>query len=301
MSRKIPPYAALRAFEATARLGNLRRAASDLSVSISAISHQIKSLEEHLGVALFERGSSGMSLTADGTFYAEEVGIALDRMASATAKVEDRHKSNSVTINMYPLLAAMWLMPKLVEFNRLEPDYEVKLITSMEPVDLQLGTADLCIFDTKTAPNEYRVDHLFDEKAFPVCSPAYADQVKDAIQTDDWSPVVLIDCHTTPGEWESWLADKPNWNPHSARRLDFASRFLALEAASDGLGIAMGRTPFVERGLDAGRLVCPFGEVETTGYGYYLIAPERAFRVPAVTAFRKWLLAMSKDVPVKSG
>jgi LysR family glycine cleavage system transcriptional activator len=293
MSRNIPQFAALRAFEATARLGSLRRAAEELSLTPSAISHQIKAAEKKLGILLFERSSAGMTPTETGRFYARELAAALDRIATATATVSSSRQPHSVSINMYPLLAALWIMPHFSDFMKLHPDYDVKFLTSMDPLDLHVGPVDLAIRYAREPPNEYRVDPLFSELQLPVCSPAYAAHLSNFSLRNPKSRIVLIHCQTTPGEWKQWLAGTRYRVKARIRHLDFASRFLALEAASDGLGVAMGRTPFVERSLEAGRLTCPFGTPLPTGYGYYLVASERVLQVPAVVAFQRWLISLS--------
>jgi LysR family glycine cleavage system transcriptional activator len=290
MARRIPPFAALRAFEAAARHGNLRRAGGELSLSVSAVSHQIKSLEDFLGIALFLRDNSKMSLTPDGRDYVVDLTQSLDLIANATARVEQHRQARQLTINLFPSLAALWLLPRLHTYRRLEPNVDVRVMTTMEAIDFRTGSIDIAIWYATTAPEGLRADVLFGEEAFPVCSPAYLEQMGGVGSDGDFSGWTLVSSGSAPREWEEWFESSGFTGMRPLHRVDFDSRSLALEAAADSLGIVMGRTPFVDRALASGRLIRPFGQRVATGYFYFLVVPARSLRIQAVTSFRKWLL-----------
>jgi LysR family glycine cleavage system transcriptional activator len=290
MARRIPPFAALRAFEAAARHGNLRRAGEELSLSVSAVSHQIKSLEDFLGIALFLRDNSKMTLTPDGRDYVVDLTQSLDLIANATARVEQHRQAGQLTVNLFPSLAALWLLPRLHSYRRLEPNVDVRVMTTMEAIDFRSGSIDIAIRYATVAPEGFRADVLFGEEAFPVCSPAYLEQMGGVGSDSDFSNWTLVTTDSAPREWEEWFESSGFTGKRPRHRVDFDSRSLALEAAADSLGIVMGRTPFVDRALASGRLIRPFGQRVTTGYFYFLVVPERSLRIQAVTSFRKWLL-----------
>ena len=291
MARRIPPFAALRAFEAAARHGNLRRAGEELSLSVSAVSHQIKSLEDFLGIGLFLRDNSKMSLTTAGRDYVVDLTQSLDLIANSTARVERHRQAGHLTINLFHSFAALWLMPRLSSYRRLEPDVDVRVMTTIEEIDFRTGFIDVAIRYATTAPAGFCADALFGEEIFPVCSPAYLEQMGGVGSEGDFSGWTLVGCGAAPREWEEWFESSGFTGKRPLHRVDFDSRSLALEAAADSLGIVMGRTPFVDRALASGRLIRPFGERVTTGYFYFLVVPERSLRMQAVTSFRKWLLA----------
>ncbi|MEA2778881.1 MAG: LysR family transcriptional regulator, glycine cleavage system transcriptional activator [Rhodospirillaceae bacterium] len=301
MARRIPPFAALRAFEAAARHGNLRRAGEELSLSVSAVSHQIKSLEDFLGVALFLRDNSKMSLTPDGRDYVVDLTQSLDLIANSTARIEKHRQAGQLTINLFHSLAALWLLPRLQTYRRLEPNVDVRVMTTMEAIDFRTGSIDIAIRYATAAPADCRADVLFGEEAFPVCSPAYLEQIGGVPSDGDFSGWTLVGCSGVPREWEEWFESSGFTGKRPLHRVDFDSRSLALDAAADGLGIVMGRTPFVDRALASGRLIRPFGQRVTTGYFYFLAVPERSLRIQAVTSFRKWLIEEAKQAANSPG
>jgi LysR family glycine cleavage system transcriptional activator len=251
MARRVPPFAALRAFEGAARLGSLRRAGEELSLSVSAISHQIKSLEGFLGISLFQRDKNKLRLTVTGKNYLLELTRALDLIATATARIEQERHSKSVSVNLFSSLAALWLLPRLASFRKLEPNIDVRVITTNDPIDFRTGLVDMAIRYSKQPPQAAKTALLFKETVFPVCSPSYREEFLRFEPTSDLSRQTLITCQASPQEWPQWFQYIDFTGKPSQHTIDVDSRALALEAAVDGLGIAMGRTPYADRG-DAG-------------------------------------------------
>ncbi len=295
MARRIPPFAALRAFEGAARLGNLRLAGEEISLSVSAVSHQIKSLEEFIGIALFHRDKNKLRLTEPGKDYLLELTRALDHIAAATARIEQERHSKSVSVNLFPSLAALWLLPRLASFRKLEPDIDVRVITTIDPIDFRAGSLDMAIRYAKQPPEAAKATLLFQEFAFPVCSPAYRDEFIRFDPRGDLSRQTLITCQTSPEEWSQWFRFARFAGKAPQHSIDVDSRALALEAAMVGLGVAMGRTPYADRGLAAGRLVRFNKRMLSTGQSYYLAMTESAMRSKAAKSFADWVIAQAGD------
>jgi len=289
MNRRLPPFAALRAFEVAARHGNFTKAALELSVSPSAISHQVKQLEERLGVCLFYRENGTLELTEPSRVYFAEISQALDLLEIASARIELNLSSKSLTINLFPSLAASWLLRGLNTFHSANPAVEVRLITSLKPIDFTGSDIDLAIRYLTEPPTGMPYLFLFEEIVFPVCSPSLAAAIGARPMDDALAQETLIYCDTQPEEWPMWWAaqGQPAITPSRQIRVD--NRLLALEAALDGLGIAMARTPYADRDLRAGRLVAPFAQQISTGWNYYLVWPERKAKIDSLVRFVAWV------------
>lgn len=297
MARRLPPFAAIRAFEAAARHSNFRRASEELGLSPSAVSHQVKSLEDFLGIPLFHRSEGGLLLTPAGATYLIELREALDRIETATAHVRRARESTHLTVHLFPSLAALWLIPRLTRFQRMEPALDVRLVTSLEPIDFRRAEIDVAIRYATDPPPEHRADRMFDEELFVVCSPGYIERSGPIATLGDLAGRVFIHCETEPNEWADWLTFAGAPALEAGRRIRLDSRALALGAAADGLGIAVGRTPFVLDHLAAGRLVAPLPFRLRTGFSYYVVSPLRSAPLRAVASFRDWLLAECKAEP----
>jgi LysR family glycine cleavage system transcriptional activator len=297
MARRIPPYASLRAFEGAARLGNLRIAGEELSLSVSAVSHQIKSLEEFLGITLFHREKNTLRLTEPGRSYMLELTSALDLMAAATARVERERHSAIVSVNLFPSLAALWLLPRLATFRKQEPNTDVRVITTLDPIDFRSGLLDMAIRYAEKPPEAAKTVLLFNEHAFPVCSSAYRDEFPQFEPCSDLTRQTFISCRTSPGEWEQWFKYIGFAGKTPRHTIEVDSRALALEAAMDGLGITMGRTPYADRALAAGRLVRFNQAVFSTGQSYFLVLTDNALRRKTARGFADWLVSEARERP----
>ena len=291
MIRRLPPFAALRAFEAAARLCSFKEAAQELALTPSAISHQIKALEEHLGVRLFYRQHNTVLLTEIGQNYLLALRDAFTRLDAATAQLQQQVSHGRLTIGLFPTLAATWLIPRLSSFHEAYPELDVRLITSLEPLDFNNADIDLAIRYASNACPDLLCDFLFEEELFPVCSPNYKKTVSEPLNhTVDLTEHTLIYCPGHPEEWPQWFNAAGIANPPSGRRIDLDSRTLVLRAAADGLGVAMGRRPFINDDLASGRLIAPFQPHLKSGLSYYLVCPQHTAKQPKIACFRQWLL-----------
>lgn len=295
MPRRLPPFAAIRAFEAAARQGNLRAAAEELFLSISAVSHQVRSLEQFLGVQLFLRTHNALELTAVGRDYMHTLAEALDLISAATARTEAVRNTTRISINLVPSLAVLWLMPRLGSFYEKQPHVDVNIVTSLEPLGFRSGPIDMAIRYEPISAMAREAVLLFREKIYPVCSTAYAEQNGLLEQRDAFDHVTLIHCQTSPGEWDDWLKRAGLGGVRPFRILNVDTRALSMQAAESGLGAAIGRTPFALKHLAEGRLITLTDNPLPTGFAYTLHLSDSSGRNPAVRAFADWLTEQALD------
>ncbi|MBE1206276.1 LysR substrate-binding domain-containing protein [Aminobacter carboxidus] len=297
MARKLPPFAALRAFEALARRRTLQDAADELLISSSAVSHQVKSLETFLSAKLVTRTASGLILTPIGRKFVDGLGDALDRIEAATLAVLSTRQHGVLKIHLFQSLAQSWLIPQLADFMSTNPDISIRTHTMQDDVDLSGTDIDLAIafFDGKP-DNPNATEKLIDEKIFPVCSPKFIETHGAITSPTDILRHKLIACSYTPDEWRIWLeavgVDASNIGPP---QLMFDKRSHVLQAADEGLGIAMERTPFSSVMIKRGQLIPAVDIRIATGAGYYLVAPPRSLVLTHVKQFRAWLRTICAD------
>lgn len=297
MYGRLPPMAALRAFEAAAELLSFKAAAGQLHRTPSAISHQIRRLEGELGVMLFRREPSGLRLTEAGAAYRDAVREALDGLAAATARMRRTHDPAALTVSLFPSLAVRWLIPRLHDFRARHPGIEIELVSSLRQADFDSGAIDAAIRFGDGDWAGLASDPLMVEESFPVCSPAVRDGPPPLGEPGDLAHATLLHNGAHPGEWRSWLeaAGVEGVGADGGPVLDASNEVLT--AAVNGLGVALGRTPLVDPDLEAGRLVAPFDlRVRTPGM-YWLVAPVETADGDALSAFREWL-ARQCDAPI---
>lgn len=288
MSHKRPlPLNALRAFEAAARHLSIQGAAAELFVTSAAVSHQVKRLEEYLGVPLFHRGNRVIELTARGQSLARSCTTLFRQLETA---LEEVHPSTSslVTVSTIESFAAKWLTPRLAKFQKLCPDVSVRVVTGDDPVDFARKGVDLAIRYGAGVYPEVEVERLMEAPAFPVCSPSLLAQ----IDLDDATTYTLLHDETSTGRglpnWHGWLDVTGDSAAKAKIDATFPSLYLAQEAAAAGQGLALGLAPLVEGDLLAGRLVRPFKGHLRNAYAFWLLRPHASTR-PCVDRFCDWL------------
>jgi LysR family transcriptional regulator, glycine cleavage system transcriptional activator len=292
--RALPPLNAIRAFEAAARRGSFVEAARDLHVTHWAIGKQIRLLEDWLGVPLFERRTRGVALTDQGADLLTDVSSALSRLASATGRVRApdaaRRVSGVVRVNVLPSLALRWLLPRLSRFQDAYPSVEIKLTTTSRKLRY-VGTGfDIGIRTGAEHGSGIQCETLMPDRRLPVCAPRILrDRPIEAAQ--DLRRHVLLHSTTTRSARPQWFAaaGAPNLTP--ARDLEFDHVYLQVQAAVDGLGVALASLPLIESDIAAGRLICPLAAPELRADDYQLLIRQDRLRDPAIKAFRSWLLA----------
>ena len=294
MGRRLPPLNALRAFEAAARLMSFTKAAEELNITPSAISHQIRGLEEHLGVRMFRRGNRALVLTDEGQNYLPALRDAFDSIHTATARLAARQAEGPLNVSLLTSFAARWLIPRLPRFQALYPGIEVRLSTTVRMVDFRREDVDCAIRHGKGQWPGVTADLLLTEDLFPVCSPSLLAGPKLLKTPRDLANHVRIQTMLRPDDWRMWfnavgISDiDPDAGPQ------FESSDLALRAAAEGLGVAMASSTLVAEDLKNGTLVVPFDVKLCSVGGYYFVAPEDRRDQPKIAAFRDWLLAEVK-------
>jgi len=294
MARRLPPLNALRAFEAAARHLSFTRAAAELSVTQAAISHQVKALEERLGVKLFRRLSRGLVLTEAGQRFLPPVREAFDMLAAATERVVADDRAGTVTITVLPSFAAKWLVPRLLHFRAQHPDIEVRIIADDQLVDFSRDDVDLGIRYGRGDWDGLEIERLATEDVFPVCSPRLLEGVHPLRAPDDLRHHTLLHEDRLGFDWQTWLMAAGVEGVDVARGLEFSHASMALQAAIDAQGVALGRTPLVDDDLRDGRLVKPFDISLANDWAYYVVGPPGAWVRPKVAAVRDWLLAEAR-------
>lgn len=290
MGRRLPPLNALRAFEAAARHLSFTKAAEELSITPSAISHQIRGLEAHLGVCLFRRASRALILTDEGQSYLPALRDAFDAIHGATARLAARKAAGPLTVSLLSSFAVRWLIPRLPRFQSRHPEIEVRLSTTPRPVDFRREDVDCAIRHGRGRWPGLAADLLLSEDLFPVCSPQLLAGRHPLREPRDLAHHALFQIEMRRDDWRIWLNAAEIAGIDPERGPLFESSDLALRAAAEGLGVAIGSSALVEDDLKAGRLVAPFAGRLPTDSGYYFVVPEDRRDQPKIAAFRAWLL-----------
>ncbi len=291
MGFKLPPLSSVRVFEAAARHGSFKNAAEELNITASAVSHAVQNLEDWLGVELFRRGGGKLELTEPGTAYATAVGEAMRSIAEATARLPGRRSQGRLSINSAPGFAARWLMPRLLRFAERHPEISIDLETSPEPVDLPMQGVDAAIRMAPAARSMPHWTHLLKDSLIPVCSPALRKKYAGLSGLEVIAKADLIHMTAIADDWAEWFRITGAQQPADARAgLRVDTIHMAIEAASRGLGVALGRAPLVDAEIETSRLVRLFDDDVPSGLSYWLVTMDADFQSQDVKVFRQWLL-----------
>ncbi|MEE8248257.1 MAG: transcriptional regulator GcvA [Alphaproteobacteria bacterium] len=296
MARRLPPLNALRAFEAAARHLSFTRAAQELNVTQAAVSHQVKALEERLGVKLFHRRNRALLLSEAGQAYLPPLRDAFDGLAAATERVLARDSSGALTVSALNSFAATWLVPRLKRFRELHADIEVRLTASDHLVDFAREDVDIAIRYGRGEWPGLRADRFLTEDIFPVCSPALLGGAQPLRRPGDLRHHTLL--HDDMREsWRMWLLAAGVDDIDAYRGPGFSHSNLVTRAAIDAQGVALGRSALVQAELEAGTLVRPFRVSLPAEYAYYVVCPEVTAERPKEKAFRAWVLGEARVEP----
>lgn len=296
MVQPLPPLKALRAFEVAARRGSFARAAEELSVTPAAVSHQVKRLEEYIGVRLFRRLARGLALTEPGERMLPDVSGAFQRLASATDAVRSSAAGRIVTVSVAPSLASRWLVPRIQDFREQYPGFELRVDARDQVVDLRRDDVDVALRYGPGGYEDMHVEHLPQQSVFPVCSPPLLERGPPLTAAADLRGHTLLHVewrHTTRlvPDWRSWLdaVGAPDIDTDTGPR--FSQQSMALDAAVAGQGVALANDLLVATDLESGRLVRPLAESTPQEFGYFLVCLPEAVATPRVRALRDWVFA----------
>jgi LysR family glycine cleavage system transcriptional activator len=296
--RSLPPLNAVRAFEAAARLGSFKEAAAELSVTHGAVSQQIRLLEEWLGTpALFRRSVRRVVLTPAGAALLAECGPALDRISAAVQQHRARRDDAPVAVlrvNALATFSLRWLLPRMSRFRAEHPDIEVRLTTANEPVDALPDPFDVVIRGGPDTFHGFSSRFLLSERRLPVCSPSLLAQLP-LVEVADLSQHTLLHVSSMPRLWRDWLAEAGQSALAPAASLTFDHFYLTIQAALDGLGVAMGPTALIADDLAAGRLVTPFPKISLPARSYFAYFPEARSSDPHNAVFCDWLEQQGRE------
>lgn len=290
-----PPLHALQGFVTAARSGNLSRAADSLHLTVSALSHQIRGLEERLGRRLFVRSARGVQLTGDGRQLFERVAGHFDALEQALQPFAARH-DDVLTLSVTPSMASAWLVPRLAGFLAAHPQVEINLQSESAMVDFQRDTAiDAALRIGQGAWPGVTAEHLFDEWVAPVASPALVERMGGLPAPEDLHRWPLLGDPDRDDLWNVWFARFGGTAPTR-----FVASFDDSEAlhrgAAAGVGVALGKLTRVRLLLESGQLLLltPHQRLQTD-YAHYLVFPPRSAGHLGLQAFRQWLHAQARD------
>ncbi len=298
----MPPLRALTAFEAAARLGSFRKAADELGITRSAISHQIKALEDILDVDLFSRDGKRAELTGSGQIYYPAVREAFDQIESQTQVIRPRASENELTVQVYVTVAMKWLLPRLHDFERRYPNMKVRLSTSYFHWDYDPDNADVGIILARNRDGDHHYSNLFRSQLRPVCSPDYLARSAPMERPEDLANHKLLYVFSGEEDWRLWLKAAGLNDVKLSSALAFDSYLLAQEAAVAGQGVAMTIGPFAREELASGRLVHPFDLTVPHRHWWAFACKSADKLLPKVKLFHDWVLEqVEQDNDIEAG
>ncbi len=294
MNVRLPPLNALRAFAFAARHMSFQKAAEELSVTPSALSFQIRQLEEYLQIKLFERLNRKVVLTEAGARFAPYVQDGFERLQLAMQQLAPQRQNNVLTVSTGPAFAAKWLSPRIHRFLEKHPEIEFRISANLKLSDFERDGVDAAIRFGGGKYAGLHVEALADEATTPLVSPALLDRYGGKLSLDDLAGLTLLHDDSAAFlpkavTWKTWLqkAGATHIDPNRGARFNHADH--ALEAAIDGAGIVLGRLTLAARDVRAGRLVRPFDLTLKTQAGFFFCCPPQLLETEKVQAFRNFV------------
>jgi len=292
MKRSLLPLNALRAFDAAARHMSFKHAADDLSVTPAAISQQIRSLEDFLGVDLFRRTNRSLVLTEAAQMSLLPLKEGFERLEEAVDIIAGSKTSIVLKVSVSPSFASKWLVPRLASYYERRPDAIVKISATMQVTDFKAEDTDIAIRYGRGNYDGLQSEELLRETLFPVCAPGLFDGeaatpcavLKHTLIHDDSS----IEDESAPN-WTMWLKAAGVTAPDGMPAIHFNNNALAIEAAVAGRGVALARSAIAEEDIKAGRLIKPFGEAVPVNFAHHIVYPKEKIKNERVQDFIEWL------------
>jgi LysR family transcriptional regulator, glycine cleavage system transcriptional activator len=293
---RMPPLNGLKTFESAARHLSFKAAAAELGVTQTAVSHQIKRLEQHLGKPLFIRRNRQLSLTDEAEAYMLVLRDAFERIKVGTARLLDVADDNVLTITTITTFAVQWLVPRLTSFQKLHPEIDVRITTSLSLVDYADQGVDAGIRFGRGHWPGMRSDRLMSENIFPVCSPELLKGEHALKSPEDLVHHTLLHISSMPDAWAQWLTAVGVDYPDPTAGPQFEMMMMSTRAAMDGMGVAIVSEAMTEDDMNSDRLIRPFDFKLPTEAAYYFVAPELTADLPKVALFRNWLKDQVADI-----
>ncbi|MDH4246372.1 MAG: transcriptional regulator GcvA [Deltaproteobacteria bacterium] len=293
MAFELPPLNALRAFEIAATRLSFKDAARVLHVTPGAVSQQVRTLEEALGVRLFSRTVRRVSLTEAGQTLLPAAREAFQRLELAVGALRQQEESGPITVSVVPSFAAKWLVPRLGRLHAVHPEISVRISATLQLADFVTDGVDVAIRIGKGKFPGLQVLHLMNEDLFPVCSPRLLEGQHALRAPADLRHHTLLHDEHYDG-WREWLNQNGGEDVIAEQGAVFNDASLALQAAIAGLGVAMTRTALAADDLAAGLLVRPFPGMLPSRFSIWIVCPKEYARRPKVARFMDWLLAEAR-------
>lgn len=294
MANRLPPLNALRAFEASARQLSFTRAAEELFVTQAAISHQIKSLEEYLGIKLFMRKNRSLLLTEEGQSYFLDIKDIFNSLNDATERLLARGAKGAITVSLQPSFAIQWLVPRLNAFNQQNPDIDVRIKAVDQPDSSLTEDVDVAFYYGRGKWPGVHAEQLHKGYLIPVCSPLLLNGKKPLNTVQDLAHHNLLH-DTSRRDWKRWFKEVEVKGMNVNHGPIFSHSAMVVQAAVHGQGVALAHSVLAQPELDAGRLTSPFKNVLNSKNAFYIVCRENQLDIGKIDAFREWVLATVED------
>ncbi|MCO5125921.1 MAG: LysR substrate-binding domain-containing protein [Rhodobacteraceae bacterium] len=296
----LPPLDLLRSFEAVARHRSFTLAAQELCLTQSAVSRQIKALEDGVGFTLFHRLHRAVDITAKGQSLFEAVTRGLDDISACLAALGASTKAPQLTVSASVAFAWFWLMPRLERFGALQPEVDLRVLAADQPVLPSTQEVDVAILFGRGKWEGLEAQLLFRERVYPVCSPGYLRDHPELQRSADLLDQTLLHLEYPRAaagdvDWRQWLLRQGVNGQPVRRAIRLNSYPMVLQAAEAGRGVALGWSYITDQLLAEGRLICPIDKALETADGYYVSVSASASRDAAMTAFLNWIVAEARD------
>jgi LysR family glycine cleavage system transcriptional activator len=307
MTRDLPPLNPLRAFEAAGRHLSLTKAARELHVTPAAVSHQVRGLEDYLGLKLFRRVGNSLLLTDAGQACLPGLGEGFDRLAGAIERLKEHDARGPLHVSVAPAFASKWLVPRLERFDAAHPDIDVRISASLEVVELDREGFDAAIRLGRGSYPGLEVHELFAESVVPMCRPDLIEGPHPLREPADLRYHLLLHDDSlrfdrAAPDWPMWLKAAGVSDVDASRGPHFSHPDHAMQAAMDGAGVVLGWRTLAATDLAVGRLVIPFDVTLPMNLAFFFVCSHLASERPKIVAFRNWLLEEShrSHLPVGS-
>ncbi|PHM36660.1 transcriptional regulator GcvA [Xenorhabdus innexi] len=301
MSKRLPPLNALRVFDAAARHLSFTKAAEELFVTQAAVSHQMKSLEDFLGLKLFRRRNRSLLLTEEGQSYYLDIKEIFTAINEATRKLQARSAKGALTVSLSPSFAIQWLVPRLSGFNQSFPGIDVRIQAVDREEDKLADDVDVAIFYGRGNWPGLRTDRLYPEYLLPVCSPSLLMGERPLKTPADLVNHTLLH-DSSRRDWQAYIRQLDMQQLINVQQGPiFSHSAMVIQAAVHGQGVALANNVMAQNEIDAGRLVCPFNDVLVSKNAFYLVCHDNQAELGKIAAFRKWILAQAASEQERLG